>query len=262
MIRKIVDSIETTGSVDHAFLEREGVTLVEVHPNHLAGDWFGTWSNFYERIPAPGSFLQIVPPSDWFCDCHQHSMPHFELPDPIRFGNRAQPTPTPAVHDGEPLSERAGVASWYRSGDERSNRHHPARRVHRHADRRSRGEPPGGRRPERHRRHGHGDSATFVGPKITAAAPDGVAAADWPLVRADGTIVLDVRANMRTDDGADIFVTYNGIGVPREVAATTSAPLPCSRPATSATPGSTTCKESASAGTIDSGVEYQIYALK
>ena len=88
VIRKIVDSIETTGSVDHAFLEREGVTLVDVHPRHLAGDWFGTWSNFYERLPPPGSFLQIVPPSDWFCECHQHSMPHFELPDPIRFGPR------------------------------------------------------------------------------------------------------------------------------------------------------------------------------
>ena len=89
VIRKIVDSIEKTGNVDHAFLEDEGFTLVEVHPNHLAGDWFGTWSNFYERIPTPGSFLQIVPPSDWFCDCHTHSMPHFELPDPIRFGNGA-----------------------------------------------------------------------------------------------------------------------------------------------------------------------------
>ena len=88
VIRKIVDSIETTGSVDLAFLEREGVTLVDVHPRHLAGDWFGTWSNFYERLPPPGSFLQIVPPSDWFCECHQHSMPHFELPDPIRFGPR------------------------------------------------------------------------------------------------------------------------------------------------------------------------------
>ena len=89
MLRKIVSAIEQTGSVDDEFLESEGVTLVEVHPNHLASDWFGTWSNFYERIPAPGSFLQIVPPPDWFCDCHRRSMPHFELPGPIRFGNRA-----------------------------------------------------------------------------------------------------------------------------------------------------------------------------
>jgi hypothetical protein len=89
VIRKIVDSIKTTGTVDDTLHEREGIALVEVHPNHLAGDWFGTWSNFYHRLPPPGSFLQIVPPSDWFCDCHQHSMPHFELPETIHFGNRA-----------------------------------------------------------------------------------------------------------------------------------------------------------------------------
>lgn len=71
----------------HAFLESEGVKLVEVHPNHLAGDWFGTWSNFYERPPTPGTFLQIVPPSDWFCDGHAHLIPHFELPGTIRFDN-------------------------------------------------------------------------------------------------------------------------------------------------------------------------------
>ncbi len=90
VIRKIVDPIVQTGRVDRGFLERVGVTLVEVHRNHLAGDWFGTWSNFYQRTPSPGSFLQIVPPNDWFCECHQHAMPHFELPGPIRFGNRAE----------------------------------------------------------------------------------------------------------------------------------------------------------------------------
>lgn len=89
VIRKIVDSIVETGSVDSPFLEREGVTLVEVHPTHLADHWFGTWSAHYERTPPPGSFLQIVPPGHWFCECHQHSVPHFELPCPIPFGNRA-----------------------------------------------------------------------------------------------------------------------------------------------------------------------------
>jgi hypothetical protein len=88
VIRKIVDSIASTGSVDHAFLQSEGVRLVEVHPNHLAGDWFASWSNHYDRVPPDGTFLQIVPPGHWFCDCHQRSMPHFELPGPTRFGNR------------------------------------------------------------------------------------------------------------------------------------------------------------------------------
>jgi hypothetical protein len=56
--------------------------------------------------------------------------------------------------------------------------------------------------------------ATFVGPKINATAVPGVAGADWPLVRSDGTLLLDVRLNLRTDDGADIFVSYTGIGTP------------------------------------------------
>jgi Protein of unknown function (DUF3237) len=56
--------------------------------------------------------------------------------------------------------------------------------------------------------------ATFVGPRINATAVPGVAGGDWPLVRSDGTLVLDVRLNLRTDDGADIFVSYAGIGTP------------------------------------------------
>jgi len=55
---------------------------------------------------------------------------------------------------------------------------------------------------------------TFEGPRVSAVGPEGVAAADWALVRSDGTIVLDVRLNLRTTDDADIYVTYTGIGVP------------------------------------------------
>ncbi len=56
--------------------------------------------------------------------------------------------------------------------------------------------------------------ATLVGPKINATAVAGVAGGDWPLVRPDGTLLLDVRLNLRTDDGADIFIAYAGIGTP------------------------------------------------
>ena len=56
--------------------------------------------------------------------------------------------------------------------------------------------------------------ATFVGPKITASAIPGVAGGDWPMVRSDGTLLLDVRLNLRTDDGADIYVAYTGVGNP------------------------------------------------
>jgi hypothetical protein len=38
----------------------------------------------------------------------------------------------------------------------------------------------------------------------------GSAAADWGSRAADGTVELDVRATLETDDGALIFVQYNG----------------------------------------------------
>jgi hypothetical protein len=46
------------------------------------------------------------------------------------------------------------------------------------------------------------------------------AGADWILVRPDGTLQLDVRLTLRTDDGALIFMLYRGVrSAPREVAA-------------------------------------------
>jgi hypothetical protein len=39
----------------------------------------------------------------------------------------------------------------------------------------------------------------------------GVAAADWPVSSADGTIItLDVRATLETDDGALLYAQYSG----------------------------------------------------
>lgn len=36
---------------------------------------------------------------------------------------------------------------------------------------------------------------------------------DWVTLRADGSIKLDVRALLHTDDGAEIFIRYEGVGV-------------------------------------------------
>lgn len=48
------------------------------------------------------------------------------------------------------------------------------------------------------------------GPRIKASVqPPG---GDWITNRADGTYKLDVRFTLRTDDGALILVTYNGVG--------------------------------------------------
>ena len=50
----------------------------------------------------------------------------------------------------------------------------------------------------------------ITGPKVQGTVrPVG---ADWLTIRTDGVAVLDVRATFETDDGALIYLTYNGIG--------------------------------------------------
>ncbi|MEM7325484.1 MAG: DUF3237 domain-containing protein [Actinomycetota bacterium] len=55
---------------------------------------------------------------------------------------------------------------------------------------------------------------TFEGPRIkgTIVPPGG----DWVHSRPNGTIHLDVRLQLVTDDGEAILMTYNGIGTPQE----------------------------------------------
>lgn len=54
------------------------------------------------------------------------------------------------------------------------------------------------------------ESGTFEGANIkgTVQGPGG----DWLVIRPDGTMVLDVRIILKTDDDALIYMTYKGIG--------------------------------------------------
>ncbi len=54
------------------------------------------------------------------------------------------------------------------------------------------------------------EGGTFEGPKLKGKAKDG-GAADWMMVVNDGLSTLDVRKTFETDDGALIFVTYQGL---------------------------------------------------
>ena len=66
----------------------------------------------------------------------------------------------------------------------------------------------------------------FVGPRISGTVAD-VAGGDWVTARPDGSMKLDVRLVLRTSDGADILMTYSGIGVRGDDGTTTvrAAPL-------------------------------------
>lgn len=50
---------------------------------------------------------------------------------------------------------------------------------------------------------------TVEGPRVKGEILPG--GGDWALIRSDGAVQLDVRATLRTDDGALIYATYSGL---------------------------------------------------
>lgn len=65
---------------------------------------------------------------------------------------------------------------------------------------------------------------TVSGPRIKGTIES--LGADWLTMRSDGTAQLDVRALIRTDDGAVIHTSYKGIMAPTETGRRiTTAPL-------------------------------------
>lgn len=74
LLRWAVALIERHGRLEPAELAALGIEIVEVAAEHLEGDLFGGWANFYGGLPSPGLFVQIVPPPSWFCECHRGSI--------------------------------------------------------------------------------------------------------------------------------------------------------------------------------------------
>ena len=51
---------------------------------------------------------------------------------------------------------------------------------------------------------------SFTGPRLRGTVMTN-AAADWIILRADGSVLLDVRLTLKTDDDALIYMNYRGI---------------------------------------------------
>ena len=69
----------------------------------------------------------------------------------------------------------------------------------------------------------------FTGPRLRGTVTAG---SDWAVRRSSGTVSLDVRAQLRTDDGVTIFMTYSGMSTTgtsgnRRVVATPQFDAPC-----------------------------------
>jgi len=54
---------------------------------------------------------------------------------------------------------------------------------------------------------------TFTGDRLTGTVGPSVGG-DFAVFRPDGSLRLDVRLVLQTNDGAAIYITYNGVGVP------------------------------------------------
>jgi hypothetical protein len=99
----------------------------------------------------------------------------------------------------------------------------------------------------------------FEGPRVKASVQ--TPAGDWITNRADGSYRLDVRLTLKTDDGALILVTYNGIGQTRDAGASLRA-APLFETGDSRYTWLTRLQAVAVGERAGSTVSYDIYALK
>ena len=99
----------------------------------------------------------------------------------------------------------------------------------------------------------------FKGPRVKASVL--TPAGDWITNRADGSYRLDVRLTLKTDDGALILVTYNGIGQTTSAGASLRA-APLFETGDSRYAWLTRLQAVAVGERVGTAVSYDIYALK
>jgi hypothetical protein len=99
----------------------------------------------------------------------------------------------------------------------------------------------------------------FEGPRVqaTVQTPSG----DWITNRADGSYRLDVRLTLKTDDGALLLVTYNGIGHTTDTGASLRA-APLFETGDSRYTWLTGLQAVAVGERVGTALTYDIYALK
>lgn len=100
----------------------------------------------------------------------------------------------------------------------------------------------------------------FEGPRLKASVL--TPAGDWITNRADGSFRLDVRLTLKTDDGALILVTYNGIGQTVNATAASLRTAPLFETGDSRYVWLTRLQAFGVGERAGSTVKYDIYALK
>jgi len=99
----------------------------------------------------------------------------------------------------------------------------------------------------------------FDGPRLKATVQG--PAGDWITNRPDGSYKLDVRFTLRTDDGALILVTYNGVGETTSTGARLRA-APLFETGDARYGWLTRLQAIAVGERVGTAVRYEVYALK
>ena len=101
-------------------------------------------------------------------------------------------------------------------------------------------------------------SGDFVGPKLRGRIePPG---GDWVTLRDNGTLQLDVRISLRTEDGAVILMTYGGIGTPQDDGLSIRT-APRFQTGDERYAWLNDVQAIGVGGSIDGGVRYEVYAV-
>lgn len=97
---------------------------------------------------------------------------------------------------------------------------------------------------------------TFEGPRLRGSVvPSG---GDWVTLRANGSMKLDVRITLQTDDGAAILMTYQGIGTDGGARLRTA---PLFETGDERYAWLNDLQAVAHGGIVDGGVRYEVYGL-
>lgn len=87
VITHLVEGIAARGELP-ADQRLMGLECVEVHRDHLRGEWFGTWSERYGHPLRPGEMLQVLLPDSSYCACHAPLVRRLDVPGPTPSGPR------------------------------------------------------------------------------------------------------------------------------------------------------------------------------
>jgi hypothetical protein len=83
LMTALVEGVVARGELSPLLLLAERLRCVEVHPDHLRGELFGTWANRYGDFPEPGEMVQILLPDDAYCEYHVWAVRRLDRPGPL-----------------------------------------------------------------------------------------------------------------------------------------------------------------------------------